>query len=75
MQQIMETMRAFQEAVAVSRVDQERFQDDLAASQANNEELRRNNEELRRNLQQARERTVDERAPPIPPRARPMSFS
>ena len=39
MQQIMEMMRAFQETVAVSRLDQERIQIDLAASQARNEEL------------------------------------
>ena len=58
-----------------SKVDQDHFQVDLAASQAINEELRRTNEELRRSLQQAEERAVDERAPPIPPRARPMSFS
>ena len=68
MQQIMETMRALQEAVAVSRVD-------IAASQADNEELRRTNEELRRSLQQAGERAMDEHAPPKPPRARPMPFS
>jgi len=75
MQQFMETMRTLQEAVAASRVDQGRFQVDLAASQANNEDLRRTNEELRRSLQQEGERAVDERTPPIPPRARPMPFS
>jgi len=68
MQQLMETMRALQDTVAVSRVE-------IVASQADNEELRRTNVELRRDLQQAGEHAVDERALPIPPRARPMSFS
>jgi len=36
LQQMMETIRAFQEAVAASRVDQDRFQVDIAASQASN---------------------------------------
>jgi len=75
MQQIMETMRALQEMVAASRMEQERIQVDLAASQARNEELRRTNEELRRNLQQAGQHAVDELAPPTPPRAFPMPFS
>jgi len=75
MQQIMETIRALQKAVAASRVDQDRFQVDLATTQAYNEDLRRTNEELRRNLQNVEERTVDERAPPLPVRARPMPFS
>jgi len=57
-----------QETVEASRVDQERIQIDLAASQASNKKLRRS-------LQQAGERAVDERAPPIPPKALPMSFS
>jgi len=48
MQYIMETMHALQEAA--SRIDQERIQVDLVASQARNEELGRTNEELRRNL-------------------------
>jgi len=64
MQQIMETMHALQEKVVTSRVDQKHFQVDLAAPQANNEELRTTNEELRRSLQQAKERAVDERAHP-----------
>ena len=68
MQQIMETMRALQETVPTSRMDQERIQVDLAASQERNQELRRTNEELRRNLQQAGERVADERASPTPPR-------
>ena len=52
MQQLMKTMRALQEAVAASRVE-------IAASQADNEELRKE-------LQQAGERAMDERAPLIP---------
>ena len=66
MQQLMETIRALQQAVAVSKADQDRilaevqaeqgasqdrFQVDLAMSRANNEELRKTNEELRRDLQ------------------------
>jgi len=46
LQQMMETIRALQLAVAASRVDQDRFQVDLVASQASNEEMRRTNEEL-----------------------------
>jgi len=68
MQQLMETMSVLQDAVVTSRVE-------IAASQADNEELRKTNKELCRNLQQAGELMVDERAPPIPPRARPMPFS
>jgi len=71
----MEIIHALQQAVAASRVDQDRFPIDLAASQASNEELRRTNEELRRSLQQAGERAVDERALRTPARARPMPFS
>jgi len=75
-QQFMETMHALPETMVASRMDQERIQVDLAASQARNEELRRTNEELRRNLQQhAGERVVEEQAPPSPPRAFPMLFS
>jgi len=43
---MMETIRSLQQAVATSRVDQDRFQVDLAASQASNEKLHRTNEEL-----------------------------
>jgi len=42
----MEMMQGLQEAMAASRVDQERIQVDLAASQVRNEELNRTNEEL-----------------------------
>jgi len=75
MQQLMETIRALPQVVAVSKVDQDRFQVDLAASQASNEELHKTNEEMRRNLQNVGECTVDELAPPMPVRARPMPFS
>jgi len=51
------------------------LQVEVAASRADNVELRRANEELRRGLQHVGERTTDERAPPVPLRARPMSFS
>jgi len=54
---------------------EDRFQVDLAASQANNEKLRRTNMELHRNLQNVGERTLDYRAPPRPAWARPMPFS
>jgi len=48
MQQLMGMMQGLQEAMTVSKVEQERMQEDLAASQARNEELYRMNEELRR---------------------------
>ena len=66
MQQLMETIHALQQAVAASKANQDRilaevqaeqaasqnrFQDDLAASRANNEELCRANKKLRRDLQ------------------------
>jgi len=81
---------ALQQALAASKADQDRvlvevqaeqtasqnrFQDDLEASRANNEELRRANEELRRDLQCIGEHTTDERTPPILVRASPMPFS
>jgi len=76
LQQIMETMQGLQEAVAVSRADQERIQIDLAASQARNKELCRTNEELRRDLRnQVGEREVEEQEPATPPRDFPMPFS
>ena len=59
-QQILDTMRALQAEVAASRAD--------------NTELRRANEELRRDLRQVREHATDKHAPPIPLRARPMPF-
>lgn len=47
---------------------QNRYQNDLAASHAAKEELRRD-------LQSMGERTTGERILPVPVRARPMSFS
>ena len=47
MQKVMDMMQGSQEAMATSKVEQERMQADLVASQARNEELRRTNEELR----------------------------
>ncbi|XP_068497461.1 uncharacterized protein [Phaseolus vulgaris] len=72
MQQLMESIRALQQAVAAFKVDQERI---LAVLHANNEELHRANVELCRDLQRMGERTTDERKLPIPVRARPMPFS
>ena len=75
MQQLMEIIRAFQQAVAASRAEQDKilaevqaehaasqncYQNDLAVSHANNEELRRANEELHRYLQRMGEHTNDE---------------
>jgi len=71
----METIRALQQAVMASKVHQDRYQVDLAASQASNEELRKTSKELRRNLQNVREHIVDEQALPMLVRARPMPFS
>jgi len=48
MQQLMGMMQGLQEAMAACKVEQERMQADLAASQARNDELHRTNEELRR---------------------------
>ena len=76
MAQVMEMIRALQENVAASRVEQERMHEDLVASQARNEELNRVNEELRKALQEQKERAdVDRVAPPSPPRIFPMPFS
>jgi len=75
MQQLMETIRTLQEAVAASRIDHQRFQVDLARSQASNKELRKTNEELRRSLQQVGERILNECAPPVPLKALAMPFS
>ena len=75
MQQLMETIHTLQQAVATSKADQDRilvevqakqaasqnrYQNDLAAPHANNEELRRANEELRRDLQRMGEHTIEE---------------
>jgi len=50
LQQVMGVMQGLQEAMAASRAEQERILQDLAASQARNEELHCTNEELRRGL-------------------------
>jgi len=47
MQQVMDMMQGLQEAMAALKVEQERMQADLTASQARNEELCCTNEELR----------------------------
>jgi len=69
----METIYTLQQAVVASKADQDRnltevqaeqaasqnrFQNDLVASRANNEKLRRANEELPRHLQRMGERTT-----------------
>jgi len=73
MAQVFEIMRALQDDVAASRMEQERMQADLAASQGRNEELNRVNEELSKTLQAQKERVAEERvAPPLSP---PMPFS
>ena len=61
MAQVLEIMRVLQDDVAASRVEQERMQVDLAASQGRNEELNRVNEGVA--------------PPPSPPRTFPMPFS
>jgi len=70
-------MRTLQDNVAASRMEQERMQADLAASQSRNEELDKVNEELRKALQAQKERAAEERVvPPLsPPRTFPMPFS
>ena len=51
MAQVLEMVRTLQDNAATSRVEQERMQTELAASQSRNDELNRVNEELRRTLQ------------------------
>ena len=77
MAQVLEMMRALQDDVAASRMEQERMQANLTASQGRNEELDRVNEELRKTLQAQKERVAEERVapPPSPPRTFPMPFS
>ncbi|XP_068476811.1 uncharacterized protein [Phaseolus vulgaris] len=77
MAEVFEMMRALQDNVAASRMEQERMQADLAASQSRNEELDRVNEELRKALQAQKERAAEERvvSSPSPPRTFPMLFS
>jgi len=76
LQQVMEMIQGLQEAMAVSKVEQECIQVDLAASQARNEELCRANEELRRGLHNhPGNRETEDRECFTPPREFPMPFS
>jgi len=63
-------MQGLQQAMAASKVEQERMQPDLAASQARNEELHRTNEELSRGR-----RNIDEAEAVTPPREFLTPFS
>ena len=71
MVQVLEMVCTLQDNAAASKVERERMQTELAASQSRNDELNRVNEELRRSLQAQREHVVDERVSrmPSPPRA------
>jgi len=60
MAQMMEIMRALQEYVEASRVEQARMHEDLVTSQARNEELNKVTEELRQDLHEQRGRTTVE---------------
>ncbi|XP_068503818.1 uncharacterized protein [Phaseolus vulgaris] len=76
MAQMMEIMRALQENVEASRIEQAKMHEDLVASQARNEELSKVTEELRQALHEQRGRaTVEEVAPSWPPRVFPMPFA
>ena len=77
MAQVLEMMRTLQDNVAALRIEQERMQADLAASQNKSEELNRVNEELRKALQAQKERAAEERVAPSPshPKTFPMPFS
>ena len=76
MAQMMEIMRALQENVEASRVEQAKMHEDLVASQARNEELSKVTEELHQALHEQRGRTiVEEVAPSSPPRVFPMPFA
>jgi len=57
-------MQGLQEAMTTSKAEQDRMQEDLATSQARNEELYRMNEELRRGWRNhTGQRDVDEPEP------------
>jgi len=76
MQQLMGMMQGLQEAMAASKAEQERMPEDLAASQARNEELYRMNEEFRRGWRNhTRQRDVDEPEHFTPPREFTTQFS
>ena len=70
MQQLVGVMQGLPEAMAASKAEQERMQEDLTASQARNDELHRTNEELRRGW-----RDVDEPETATPPREFSTPFS
>ena len=76
MAQVLEMMRALQDDVAASRMDQERMQADLTASQGRNDELDHVNEELRKTLQAQKEWVAEERVtpPPSPPQDFPHAI-
>jgi len=72
----MEVMQGLQEAMTASKVEQERIQLDLAASQARNKELCHANEELRCGLRNhPGNRETEDRECFTPPREFPMPFS
>jgi len=76
MQQLMGMMQGLQEAMAGSKAEQDRMQEDLATSQARNEELYRMNEELHRGYyNHTGQRDVDEAEPFTSPREFSTLFS
>ena len=70
LQQLVGMVQGLQNAMAASKVEQERMQSDLAASQARNDELHRTNEILRRGW-----RGRDEPEAASPPREFTTPFS
>lgn len=70
LQQLMGMVQGLQDAMAASKVEQERMQADLAASQVRNDELHRANEELRHGW-----RGRDEPETAFPPRKFTTPFS
>jgi len=76
MAQMMEIMRALQENVEASHVEQAKMHEDLVSSRARNEELSKVTEELRQALHEQRGRATDEEVTPSSsPRVFPMSFA
>jgi len=72
----MEVMQGLQEAIAVSRAEQERIQLELVALQERNQEVCRANEELRRGMgNHPGNREAEDRECFTPPREFPMPFS
>ena len=70
MQQLVGMMQGLQEAMAASKAEQERMQEDLTTSQARNDELHRANEGLHRGW-----RDADEPETVTPPREFSTPFS